>query len=297
MSPSSDRVRYRRITAGFAVIATCVLVTTVVLTSATRAHSDSFVATAPATAPATAIAPIPAQPATAVIATAAPTPAATPAPATLQVLTIGDSIMRGYGLNQSEAWPELISAQTGWQLSNLACDGAGFLTVGSPTECGSTFVEVSRSAADLNPDIIIIEGSSNDFGQSNPELQEATDTALQLLRSEFPGAEIIGLSTVWSETTPPDQLATINSQVQQAVAAVGGTYLDIGQPMSGHPELMQDDDVHPTAAGQEILAVAIRAAISADQTAITAAQVEAADTERAASATHLDDTIALSHVR
>ena len=196
------------------------------------------------------------------------TPSATPAtPVTAaspkKVLTIGDSIMKGFGLTPTDAWPELISATNGWELTSLACDGAGFLAPGSPDECGNTLVDVSRSAATLHPDLIIIEGSSNDFGQSNSQLLSATLTALTTLRSEFPNAEIIGLSTVWSDTEPPAQLAAINSQVQQAVTAVGGRYLDIGQPFAAHPELLQGDDVHPTVTGQVVLAAAIQTAISA----------------------------------
>jgi len=196
------------------------------------------------------------------------TPSATPAtPVTAaspkKVLTIGDSIMKGYGLAPTDAWPELISATNGWELTSLACDGAGFLAPGSPDECGNTLVDVSRSAATLHPDLIIIEGSSNDFGQSNSQLLSATVTALTMLRSEFPNAEIIGLSTVWSDTEPPAQLAAINSQVQQAVTAVGGRYLDIGQPFAAHPELLQGDDVHPTVTGQVVLAAAIQTAITA----------------------------------
>ena len=196
------------------------------------------------------------------------TPSATPAtPVTAaspkKVLTIGDSIMKGYGLTSTDAWPELISATNGWELTSLACDGAGFLAPGSPDECGNTLVDVSRSAATLHPDLIIIEGSSNDFGQSNSQLLSATVTALTMLRSEFPNAEIIGLSTVWSDTEPPAQLAAINSQVEQAVTAVGGRYLDIGQPFAAHPELLQGDDVHPTVTGQVVLAAAIQTAITA----------------------------------
>ena len=180
--------------------------------------------------------------------------------------------MKGFGLSPADAWPELISATNGWSLDTLACDGAGFVQSGSSLECGDTFVDVSRSAATLAPDLIIIEGSSNDFGQSNSELLSATISALTILRTQFPNTEILGLSTVWSETTPPAQLADINSQVQEAVEAVGGHYLDIGQPLSGHPELMQADDVHPTVAGQAVLAVAIQTAVTGEQQALASQQ-------------------------
>ena len=203
-----------------------------------------------------------------------PSPAATrsaippAAVAPMQVLTIGDSIMKGYGVSPADAWPELISAANGWDLTNVACDGAGFVDLGNPAECGDTLVDIVRSAATLHPDLIIIEGSSNDLEHPNSELLAATTSALTILRSEFPNAEIIGLSAIWPTTDPPAQLADINSQVQQAVTAVGGHYLDIGQPLVAHPKLMQDDGIHPTAAGQVVLATAIQTAITAEQQAI-----------------------------
>ena len=203
-----------------------------------------------------------------------PSPAATrsaippAAVAPMQVLTIGDSIMKGYGLSPADAWPERISAANGWDLTTLACDGAGFVDLGNPAECGDTLVDIVRSAATLHPDLIIIEGSSNDLEHPNSELLAATTSALTILRSEFPNAEIIGLSAIWPTTDPPAQLADINSQVQQAVTAVGGHYLDIGQPLVAHPKLMQDDGIHPTAAGQVVLATAIRTAIMAERQAI-----------------------------
>ena len=202
-----------------------------------------------------------------------PSPAATgsavaAAAAPMQVLTIGDSIMKGYGLSPADAWPELISAAKGWDLTTLACDGAGFVDLGNPVECGDTLVDISRSAAALHPDLIIIEGSSNDLEHPNSELLAATTSALTILRSEFPKAEIIGLSAIWSDTDPPAQLADINSQVRQAVMGVGGHYLDIGQPLSAHRKLMQDDDIHPAVAGQVVLAAAIQTALVAEQQAI-----------------------------
>ena len=203
-----------------------------------------------------------------------PSPAATrsaippAAHAPMQVLTIGDSIMKGYGLSPADAWPELVSASNGWDLTTLACDGAGFVDLGNPAECGDTLVDIVRSAATLHPDLIIIEGSSNDLEHPNSELLAATTSALTILRSEFPNAEIIGLSAIWPTTDPPAQLADINSQVQQAVTAVGGHYLDIGQPLVAHPKLMQDDDIHPTVSGQMVLATAIQTAIMAEQQVI-----------------------------
>jgi len=215
------------------------LTSTATARSTTTRHSASSLSTAPSAHPTATAAS-----GGAAISNPTPVPAATPAAlaapvvvAPLRVLTIGGLIMNGFGLNPADAWPELLSTANGWHLTSLAFDGAGFLT----------------------------PGSSNDFGQPNPHLLTATLSALTDLRTEFPDAEIIDLSTVWSGTGPPPQLADINSQMQQAVTAVGGHYLDIAQPFSEQPQLLQNDDVHPTITGQQVLATAIQTAITTDQ--------------------------------
>ena len=197
--------------------------------------------------------------------------------APLRVLAIGDSIMKGFGVEPSQAWPELISQQDGWSLTALACNGAGFLAIGAANDCNSNFPSIVKGASAQQPDLVIIEGSSNDFGMSNSALLESTVSAASDLQAEFPRSKIVGLSAVWGDTTVPDEIAEINSQVQQAMTQVGGTYVDVGQPLSGHPELMQGDDVHPTAAGQQVLAAAVKEAlISAAQAATDTAATQAA---------------------
>jgi acyl-CoA thioesterase-1 len=194
-------------------------------------------------------------------ATAANTTTAPSALPALQVLTIGDSIMNGHGVAAGEAWPYLVAANDGWSLDNDACDGVGVIALGDPAECNSTYTGVIADASTMTPDIVIFEGSSNDFGQDDAQLLAGTITDLRALRTEFPQAEIVGLSTLWGAGGAPGQLVAVNAQVKQAVEDVGGTYLDIGQPMATHPEMMQADNVHPNAAGQALIATTIEAAI------------------------------------
>lgn len=193
------------------------------------------------------------------------TTAATPNPTDTtrpRLLAIGDSIMKGHGLDANQAWPALIAANRGWTLDNLACDGAGFLTTGDKTDCDRTFAGLIEEAVDLQPRTVIVEGSSNDFGESNDALYKETVSELRQLHTALPHAKIIGLSTVWNDTAVPEQLAHVNNQVKHAVLMVGGRYLDIGQPLGGHPEWMQSDDVHPTAAGQKAIELAVEAAFA-----------------------------------
>lgn len=133
--------------------------------------------------------------------------------------------------------------------------------MGNPQDCGTTFAGLVPQAVALNPQIILVSGSSNDLGQDTDRLDAATVAMLQALHGDLPNAMIIGISTVWADTPPPAQITEISSQVESAVTGVGGLYVPIGQPLLGHREWMQGDDVHPTTVGQQQLAAAISAAI------------------------------------
>ncbi|MEO6941801.1 MAG: SGNH/GDSL hydrolase family protein [Terrimesophilobacter sp.] len=179
----------------------------------------------------------------------------------MTVVAIGDSIMRGNGLSPAQAWPALVAASNNWSLTNLACDGAGFVALGVANQCGSDFSGLVAKAASLHPALILISGSSNDLGVDDGLLGAQTDAVVTALRSAIPTATIVGISTVWNDTDAPHQIADINTQVRDAVKQAGGVYLDIGQPLTGHADWLQSDDVHPTAEGQEVLAMAIDGAI------------------------------------
>jgi acyl-CoA thioesterase-1 len=188
--------------------------------------------------------------------------ASAPAAAPMAVM-IGDSIMNGYGLAPEQAWPTLVGDNLHWTVASLACDGAGFDAIGFADGCGDNFSGMVVEAASLHPQIVIISGSSNDLGADSGQLIGQTKAVLNAIRAALPDAIIYGISPVWNDTAVPAQLTEINSQVRQAITDVRGTYVEIGQPLAGHREWVQDDDVHPTAKGQQVIATAIESALSA----------------------------------
>lgn len=60
----------------------------------------------------------------------------------------------------------------------------------------------------------------------------------------------------------PDEVGSTSDDLSIAVTLVGGTFIDVGQPLAGHPDWMQDDDVHPTARGQEAIAQTVLGKLS-----------------------------------
>ncbi len=181
-----------------------------------------------------------------------PTPApSTSTPPRLRVVTVGDSLMSGAGLTLGEAWPDLMAAHARLALTNLACGGMGFVVDG---ECGTNYAGFAPAVAALQPDLLIVESSSNDFWQDTDDIRSNTAATVAELHEAAPAAHIVGLSTIWNdESDIPDDNAVTSQALQDAIDAVGGTYIDVGQPLLGHPEWLQDDDVHPTARGQKAI--------------------------------------------
>ncbi len=175
------------------------------------------------------------------------------------VVAIGDSIMEGHGLSPDQSWLAVLAERGGWRLTNLASDGSGFVTAGNN---GDTFADQARAAIALHPSVVILSGSSNDLGAANATIDSSTIATIADLHAALPSATIIAVSATWGDTALPGQLTTIDSAVQAATLGVGGIYLDIGQPLQDRPGLMQADDVHPTAAGQDRLASAVNHALA-----------------------------------
>ena len=71
------------------------------------------------------------------------------------------------------------------------------------------------------------------------------------------------ISPVWDSDPAPAGLAVIAAEVQAAAEQVDASYLDIGEPLAGHPEMIIADGLHPNNAGHAALEAAILAAVTA----------------------------------
>ena len=188
--------------------------------------------------------------------------AAVPASTGGLVVTIGDSIMAGLGLDSDEAWPALLARGTGADIVNLSCSGAGFTIVG---DCGDDYSGLVDRAISLRPDTVIVQSSDNDADGSEDEIAEATHAAIDQLRAALPDARLIGIGTLWHlDWDEPDAIGWSSDALQSAVDADGGVFVSIGQPLRGRPELLQWDGEHPNAQGQVVLCDAVEAAFDDD---------------------------------
>jgi lysophospholipase L1-like esterase len=110
-------------------------------------------------------------------------------------------------------------------------------------------------AVKANPAVVVVAGGRNDGKVDAARIR----AAFADLRTDLPDATIYAVSPVWDSKEPPAFLAAQGREVKASVEAVGGTYLDVGQPLKGHPELITPDGVHPNVDGYRMLADAVNA--------------------------------------
>ena len=193
-----------------------------------------------------------------------PSSSATPSPtrsASKPVIAaaIGDSIAIGNGVPAEDAWPLLVADHFGWTLSDFAESAAGFTAPGLNTHI---FDDQVSAVLRVQPDVVLIGATRNDVFASTQGLKDAATAALKRLRVGLPHARIIGVGPLWGSDTPPAQIAVIDATVKQVVLDAGGSWVELGQPFTGHPELVLKDHVHPTVEGQKLIAKKIVDGIS-----------------------------------
>jgi hypothetical protein len=172
------------------------------------------------------------------------------APVLPVVAFLGDDFTAGAGATApATRWSSLVSDQYGWDQQNFGVPGTGYSTGG--TAGGKAYTARVAALAATAPVIVVVAGGRFDIESANgPTAIKAGVTAtFKALRTALPKAVIIAESPVWPLTKPPATLALVAADVKAAVTAVGGQYLDIGEPLYGltadfGPHLLPNDAGH-----------------------------------------------------
>lgn len=166
---------------------------------------------------------------------------------------LGDSYTVGVGSDEAP-WPRTVSKNLGWNPRNLAAGGTGYNQTASFQGCGrehcGAYLEMSEKIP-AAPSYIIVSGGRNDPGSDDGA---AAKSLFDSLRQRFPDATIIALSPWWDASEVPASLTAKAESIKAAAESAGVSYLDTGQPFTGHPELISPDGVHPNADGYRVLA-------------------------------------------
>ena len=176
---------------------------------------------------------------------------------------LGDSYTAGSGASATDRrFSSIVASGEGWQEINFGVGGTGFFNERT-TGANPALAYPNRldSVVDSQPATIIVTGGRNDVGQWNRDSKPVADnieSTIRILRQRLPDARIIIVSPMGSAETPaPSAYAAMASVERLSAIAVGAEFIDIGQPLEGRPDLVEEDQVHPNDAGHAALADAI----------------------------------------
>lgn len=188
---------------------------------------------------------------------AAPTATAT---ATAEVAAfIGDSLVQG---TDGGSLATGIAGQLGWKPVNLGRGGTGYVTSAGKSACGldycPPFPMMAADAVAATPSTVVVSGGQND---GDADVSAAAKMLFTQLRTSLPKARIIIVAPLWRATAYPESMVALRADVKAAAAAASVTYVDVGNPLENHPDLISSDGVHPTRQGYALLSKTIADAI------------------------------------
>lgn len=168
------------------------------------------------------------------------------------VMFFGDSITAGYGLEEGQAFPSLISMKAdsmGWSVDVIDAGVSGETTAGGLSRINWV---LQREV-----DIFVLELGGNDGLRGiNPDnIKENLHGILSTVRSVYPGAVIL----LTGMEAPPNMGEAYTSRFRQVYRDLADEHQVLFMPfilegVAGNPALNQPDGIHPTAAGHRVIA-------------------------------------------
>lgn len=175
---------------------------------------------------------------------------ALPAAASPVILAWGDSLCAAYGIKTSEGWVAHLDAR-------LKAQGYDYTVVNGCVSGETTAGGLARLPAAIaqhKPSVVILELGSNDGLRGTP-VKVMRDNLGEMIRlSKQLGAKILLLGMLM----PPNYGAGYTHEFESSFADISRQYGTAYLPfllkgVADHRDLMQADNMHPTAAGEPIV--------------------------------------------
>lgn len=189
--------------------------------------------------------------------------AATPPDADVVTVSFyGDSYTRGKAASaESKRWSTIVSEAHGWVERNHGIDGLGFVNRRSSFADDDVPSEIIRE----KPEIVIVALGLNDnfsFDVASEFIHDQISSDFERLAEGLPDSRIIVVEPFWYSDERPPSVDIIDGWVRDAAAEQGFEFIaGASHWLSGHPEWMADDIIHPNDAGYAELARRMNAAL------------------------------------
>lgn len=143
-----------------------------------------------------------------------------------KVLIVGDSYSTGVGSSTGEhGWAQDLVHDRHWDATIDAYPGTGYVDTGRPSTSYYAYEARIERKASTDPDLVIVQGSQNDWLVDAETLQRTVERALRTAQRQWPHAAIVALGP--SAPYPKAAETTgISASVAAGAATVGVPYLD-----------------------------------------------------------------------
>ena len=166
------------------------------------------------------------------------------------ILIFGDSISAAYGIQRQEGWVALLERRLADQGPHHRVVNASM----SGETTGGGLARLPKALKDHDPDLLIIELGGNDGLRGYPVATIRRNLA-QMIEAADPARRDVLLVSM---QIPPNYGPRYTRAFREVFTNLSASHdvtlaNDFIEAVALNPELMQDDGIHPTAAGQPLL--------------------------------------------
>ena len=155
---------------------------------------------------------------------------------TTLIAFLGDDYTHGLGGSGGSAtFPALIAMALNVRQQSFYLDNAGYAKSGNN---GKTYADLVSAVVAAHPDIVVVSGGRNDRADDPSTLASKASALFAALHQGLPDAKLVAVAPWWGDSSQPAVLQTVGTDIRDGVAAAGGTYLDLSDPLYGHPSWM-----------------------------------------------------------
>jgi lysophospholipase L1-like esterase len=166
------------------------------------------------------------------------TPVSTGSTNATLIAFLGDDYTHGLGGSGGSAtFPAQVAATLHVQERSFYVDNGGYAKSGAS---GQAYADLVSAVVAAHPNVVVVTGGRNDQADDPSTLTSRATALFSALRQGLPDAVIVAVAPWWGDSAQPAVLQGVATSIQQAVTAVNGTYLNLPDPLYGHPSWMAD---------------------------------------------------------
>jgi acyl-CoA thioesterase-1 len=186
--------------------------------------------------------------------------------APLRAVFLGDSWVGGTGIEgggPTDGYAGRAAAVLKWNATYIKGGGTGY-TRGNgidDTPENGPFIDRVQIAIDAAPDVVVVQGSTNDYAASGEAIEAAANEVYAALRAGLPDVKLYVMGASNVPDADPAAMDVSRAAVAKAAAANGATFID----SNGWLDLNTDftDGFHPNLGGHQKVGDRLAAAIEA----------------------------------